>query len=243
MASGSRRAASARRGRRSASRLQKLCSRRRQSALISKRKRSAPTDVGGYTPSSFQEIRGPKPLPESRLGEGQRWWLLEDVVLAGHGGREGAEIAPLHFRAIAVEHLWAISEGGVEHVIPLDGRAAVGSFTAHHGGERAVGDLFGFIQRRIGENRVDQVAMLVDVAVVLLDFAEPPHLAVVRLDEITAVVKFGSAFGSLGGLADRSPGAVNLAAIAEHPNAVRVLVLNGEIVPNLAGLVAQLLAR
>src|SRR5436190_236136 len=99
-------------------------------------------------------------------------------MLAWHGRLQRAESPKLHPGTIRVQTLRTISEIRIAHCLPLHSGAAIGCFASHDGSEGAVGHLAGLIQRFIFENGLDEIAVLVDVAVVLFNRFGSPDLAV-----------------------------------------------------------------
>ena len=89
-------------------------------------------------------------------------------MLAGHRGLDGAESAPFHLRSILVELLGRVLERRVEDGVPGDFTAAVGGFTAHDGGEGAVGDVLSFVQLSVVEDGIDEVNVLLSVGIAAL---------------------------------------------------------------------------
>src|SRR4051812_13094051 len=172
-----------------------------------------------------------------RLGYRKLRWGFEDVVLARHRRLQGAERPILHFGAIRVEQLRTVTEFGVEDAVPFDSGTTVGGFAAHDSGERAVGDLLGFVELGIFGDRVDEVDVLLDIGVDAF-FASAPHGATVR---VNGVVRVGPAFGAVDRFADGRPIALDLAAIRVKVDAIGIFVFDGEVIPDFSRFTIELL--
>ena len=70
--------------------------------------------------------------------------------------------------------------------------------------------------------------MFVYITIVQLDRAGLPNFAVIGFDIVPAIVQVCPAGGTIGGLADRTPGAFDLAAIRMQPHTISVLVLDAD---------------
>src|ERR1044071_3070261 len=179
---------------------------------------------------------------QSGAGKREHRRILQDIMPAWHWRLEGAERAELHSGAIGVHGLRPIGELRIADGVPLDFSAAVGSFAPHDGGEGAIGDLTGFVQRFVVENSLDEVAMFIDIAVVELVRGRAPGFAVFGFDPIASIMEFRDAGGASCGFADRAPGAFDLAAISVQARAIGILVLDSDVVPDFAGLAVELLS-
>src|SRR6185436_11721529 len=104
---------------------------------------------------------------------------------------------------------------------------------AHDRGERAVGDLLRFVQRRVVDDRLHQVDVFEHVRTRGL-FAETPERTGRRLDD---AARIRPAFAAVDGFADGRLVALDLAAVAVEADAFRIFELEREVVPDFARLV------
>lgn len=121
-------------------------------------------------------------------------------------------------------------EGGVPDLVPGDGFAAVGGFAAHDTGEGGFGDIAGFVDGVALADAIDEVDVFLFVGVGV-GVTEAPGAAVGGLDPVAAVT---GAFGAEDGFFDFIVAVIDLAALAEHADAVGVFEFDGEVVVDVA---------
>ncbi len=121
-------------------------------------------------------------------------------------------------------------EGGIPDLVPGYGFAAVGGLAAHDAGEGGFGDTAGFIDGVALADAIDEVDVFLFVGVGV-GVAEAPGSAFGWLDPIAAVT---GAFGAEDGFFDFVVAVIDLAALAEHADAVGVFEFDGEVVVDMA---------